>query len=323
MKWLAVALCAVIALVGCRSSQPATNPFMRTTVAPPATAAPAVVVPGESFSPGVVPQPAVVPPPGAAAPMVSPAPIVSPAPVVAPPVAAPVVAPPPAVAPPRDKYSPPGGSFQYNQSSTGRPPAAGNYGIQTAAYREPMRAPEPIQAAAVAVAPPARSAFSGTPGNQIRIVPASEKAVVESVDEQPKAAAERPSRAIADSDLDNPDNDVDDLAAEDVDESDSFADAEPVETIDPALYGYAPDYAWLRGRLEYSPTMRQWKLRYIPIDGTTDQFGGSVKLPDSPALTSFKPGDMVTVRGTVATAKSTGDRLAPQYAVAQIAPVTR
>src|SRR5262249_10902919 len=144
--------------------------------------------------------------------------------------------------------------------------------------------------------------------------------VVEASEQQPKAAAERPSRAIADSDLDN---DVDDLAAEEVDESDSFADAEPVETIDPAMYGYAPDYAWLRGRLEYSPTMRQWKLRYIPIDGTTDQFGGSVKLPDSPALTSFKPGDMVTVRGTVATAKSAGDRLAPQYAVAQIAPVTR
>jgi hypothetical protein len=32
---------------------------------------------------------------------------------------------------------------------------------------------------------------------------------------------------------------------------------------------------------------------------------------------------MVTVRGAVATAKSAADRLAPQYAVAQIAPVTR
>jgi hypothetical protein len=222
------------------------------------------------------------------------------------------------VAPPRDKYSPPGGSFQYNQSSTGRPPAVGNYGVQLAAYREPTRAPEPIQPAAVA-APAAIPAFAGTPGNQIRIVPASEKTVVDSAEQQPKAAVDRPSRAIANS---APDDEVDDLAAEEVDESDSFADAEPVETIDPASYGYAPDYAWLRGRLEYSPTMRQWKLRYIPIDGSTDQFGGSVKLPESPALTSFKPGDLVTVRGALATARSAGDRLAPQYAVAQIAPVT-
>jgi hypothetical protein len=307
MKWLAMALCAVIALVGCRSSQPATNPFMRTTVAPPATTAPAVVMPGESFSPGVVPGPAVVAPPPMATPGFTPAPVVAP-PVVAPPV----------VAPPRDKYSPPGGSFQYNQSSNGRPPAAGNYGVQTAAYREPTRAPEPIPAVAVAGAPAAISAFAGTPGNQIRIVPASEKTLAQAAEEPPKAAVRQAAPAVPE-----PDDEAEDLAAEEVDNSDSFADAEPVETIDPASYGYAPDYAWLRGRLEYSPTMRQWKLRYIPIDGSTDQFGGSVKLPESPALTSFKPGDLVTVRGALSAPKQSGDRLAPQYAVAQIAPVAR
>src|SRR4051812_36145759 len=204
MKWLAMALFAVIALVGCRSSQPATNPFMRTTVAPPATAAPAVIMPGGSFSRGVAPQPGVMAPPGAAAPMATPAPI------VAPPVGAPMVAP-PMVAPPRDKYSPPGGSFQYNQSSTGRSPAAGNYGVQMAAYREPTRAPEPVQPSAVAAGPAAISAFAGTPGNQIRIVPASEKTIAASAEQQPKAAAvAQPSRAIADSD---PDEEVDDLAA--------------------------------------------------------------------------------------------------------------
>ncbi|MDZ7617026.1 MAG: hypothetical protein U1E05_08480, partial [Patescibacteria group bacterium] len=41
-------------------------------------------------------------------------------------------------------------------------------------------------------------------------------------------------------------------------------------------YGFDPSYAWLRGRLEYSQVDRRWKLRYIPVDGNTDQYGGSV-----------------------------------------------
>ena len=88
------------ASVGCRSTQPATNPFLQTTVPPPATGAP-VVVPGEQFSPGVVPAPAVAPVPQVITPAVP-------------------VAPPPVVAPPKGKFDPPGGSFQYNQSSLER-----------------------------------------------------------------------------------------------------------------------------------------------------------------------------------------------------------
>ena len=82
----------------------------------------------------------------------------------------------------------------------------------------------------------------------------------------------------------------------------SAAAIEPVSAAaaESADYAFAPDYAWLRGRLEYSQSLAQWKLRYIPIDGKTDQFGGSVVLPNSPALEAFKPGDRVAVRGSLA-----------------------
>ncbi len=132
--WFAVI--AILAAIGCRGSQATTNPFLRTTVPPPATGAGAVVVPGEQYygtgvpptlqtSPGVA-----APPPGAIsspAPMVTtpapmvgaPPPSVAPAVPAAPPIVSPpppVVAPPPVVIPPKDKFGPPGGSYIYNQS---------------------------------------------------------------------------------------------------------------------------------------------------------------------------------------------------------------
>jgi len=149
MKGLSALILTALLATGCRSSQPATNPFMRTTVPPPGTGQ-AVVVQGEPYVPPVagapvapsVPAPVM---PAAPAPTFTPAPpsttfvpatpppaAVSP-PIVAPP---PVVAPPPAVpmvAPPKDKYAPPGGSFQYNQSSLG----AGQGAATLASYPAP------------------------------------------------------------------------------------------------------------------------------------------------------------------------------------------
>jgi hypothetical protein len=104
MKRPCAVLFAAAVLAGCRTAQPTTNPFMRTTVPPPATGQGAPVIPADPY----------------AAPQAMP-PAVSPAVPVAPPVAAPPpFAAPPVTAPPRDKYSPPGGSFQYNQSSIDR-----------------------------------------------------------------------------------------------------------------------------------------------------------------------------------------------------------
>lgn len=61
-------------------------------------------------------------------------------------------------------------------------------------------------------------------------------------------------------------------------------------------YAYARDYRWLRGQLEYLPAGDEWKLRYIPIDGDTDDYGGSVELVGE-LPRSFRPGDFVVVQG--------------------------
>ena len=85
----------------------------------------------------------------------------------------------------------------------------------------------------------------------------------------------------------------------------------PVATLPPASqprrsagasrtnFGYRPDYSKIEGRLEYSPSSNQWKLRYIPIDGKTDRFGGSVVLVDTARMRDFEDGDFVSVDGEV------------------------
>ncbi len=85
-------------------------------------------------------------------------------------------------------------------------------------------------------------------------------------------------------------------------------------------YAYDPSYGWLRGRLEYSASQRQWKLRYIPIDGATDQFGGSVVLADGAATQGLRAGDFVTAQGRVVGASAPGRGFSPRYEVASIQP---
>ena len=84
------------------------------------------------------------------------------------------------------------------------------------------------------------------------------------------------------------------------------------------LYGHEPSYASLSGRLEYSESARQWKLRYIPIDGQTDQFGGSVLLAESSRIEGFKPGDFVSVRGSITSAGQSSRGFSPRYELSQI-----
>ncbi len=85
-----------------------------------------------------------------------------------------------------------------------------------------------------------------------------------------------------------------------------------------SAYAYDPAYGWLRGRLEYSASQRQWKLRYIPIDGTTDQFGGSVVLADGTPTQGLRAGDFVTAQGHVIGASQPGRGFSPRYEVASI-----
>jgi hypothetical protein len=104
-RWVIIFTASLLA--GCRSSQPATNPFFRTTVPPPATAQGMMVMPGE-------PNPAAAAPPVVTAPpAVSPPVPVTPAPAQP----APLISPPPPLGPPQgDKFNPPGGSYLYHQS---------------------------------------------------------------------------------------------------------------------------------------------------------------------------------------------------------------
>lgn len=82
-------------------------------------------------------------------------------------------------------------------------------------------------------------------------------------------------------------------------------------------YWHAPGYGQLHGRLEYSQSLKQWKIRYIPIDGQTDSYGGSVVLANSPALGKFRSGDFVSVEGSIGQ-KQTSRGFSPTYELRQI-----
>lgn len=89
-------------------------------------------------------------------------------------------------------------------------------------------------------------------------------------------------------------------------------------TSDASPYGYDTNYAWLRGRLEYSQSDQQWKLRYIPVDTDRDRLGGSVVLSNVASLTGYDRGDFVEVRGRVQSQQAKGS---PVYEVAEIKPL--
>lgn len=85
-----------------------------------------------------------------------------------------------------------------------------------------------------------------------------------------------------------------------------------------SLYGYDPQYGWLRGRLEYSQIDRRWKLRYIPIDGETDKFGGSVILTTTTLLSGYERGDFVEVHGKLVPPKPESRSFSADYEVQKI-----
>jgi hypothetical protein len=87
----------------------------------------------------------------------------------------------------------------------------------------------------------------------------------------------------------------------------SFADV----TAD-ACFAHARDYAWLRGRVEYSRLSKGWRLRYASVD-EDDRYGGSVTLADGTQLRSLKDGDLVEVRGRLADPGA--DTASPLYQV--------
>ncbi len=97
----------------------------------------------------------------------------------------------------------------------------------------------------------------------------------------------------------------------------------PISRSDTAKYGCAADHSWLKGRLEYSQSRRCWKLRYIPIDGTADNFGGSVVLQNTSLLSGYERGDYVEVKGRLSGESKTPGDFAPDYEIVQIKRVDR
>jgi hypothetical protein len=96
--------------------------------------------------------------------------------------------------------------------------------------------------------------------------------------------------------------------------------AAPTTADQPAAgFGYDPQYRWLKGKLEYSQATQTWRLRYIPPDGATDNFGGSVILSDASRLGGLKAGDLVYAEGTPGAAGATTGSFAPIYTLQRIA----
>jgi hypothetical protein len=83
-------------------------------------------------------------------------------------------------------------------------------------------------------------------------------------------------------------------------------------------YGFDPRYAWLKGKLEYSPSQKRWKLRYIAVEGPTDEFGGSVILSDADQLKGFEPGDFVRIQGRVSETPGAARGFSPSYSIERI-----
>lgn len=83
-------------------------------------------------------------------------------------------------------------------------------------------------------------------------------------------------------------------------------------------FDYATDYTSLKGRLEFSETSKVWKLRYIPLDGETDNYGGSVVLDNDNALQGFQEGELVRVTGEIVTGMPMEEGFAPWYRVSEI-----
>jgi hypothetical protein len=97
---------------------------------------------------------------------------------------------------------------------------------------------------------------------------------------------------------------------------------DPIGFTPTSRYGHAGDHSWLKGRLEYSQAKRQWKLRYIPIDGQADQYGGSVELSKTSLLSGFERGDYVEVNGRL-TESTASDDYSPEYELTQIRRIER
>jgi hypothetical protein len=70
--------------------------------------------------------------------------------------------------------------------------------------------------------------------------------------------------------------------------------------------------------LEYSEIDHKWKVRYIPVDSVTDQYGGSVVLTNTALLSGHERGQFVEVRGKLVPAGPDRRGYSPDFEVQAI-----
>jgi hypothetical protein len=296
-------LIAIVALAGCQQPGPATDPFLyRSTIPPPGTTLSAPTV-----TPG--PQPYYsTPPTAAAAPSAfapdAPAAVVQPAPAPVVPVPAPVLLP--------QRNFPQRGGFDFPQSSNGPSPASAGAPATAVAAAGPepaIRIVEPLAAHTAAMPADGAAkpvATNGTPTNPVSgVVLASAAAPIVAARTTAAPVAANPAAATGNIASSAPSS----TAASDT--SVNYPGDHPGLT-----YGYNPGYTALRGKLDYSVTARLWRLRYLPIDGPIDEYGGNVVIAESSQVNGFGPGDFVTVQGTLSPPTSSG--ASATYAISRI-----
>ena len=88
-------------------------------------------------------------------------------------------------------------------------------------------------------------------------------------------------------------------------------------------YAFAPDYSVLAVGWNTCSRPANGNCAIFPSDGQTDSYGGSVVLPSSTALETFKAGQYVAVRGALATPSTGGGNFAPLYRLDAIEHMSR
>ena len=83
-------------------------------------------------------------------------------------------------------------------------------------------------------------------------------------------------------------------------------------------FGYDSQYRWLKGKLEVFSVHSNLAAAYIPPDGATDNYGGSVVIADASKVSGFQPGDSVYVDGTPGPTAAGQGSFAPLYNVNRI-----
>ena len=336
--WLGLWSALALVMLGCQSSQPVTDPFMRTRVPPPGTgevgpvpvgtygsgppvstvppvnsAGTPYAPPGGNFNYGGTGLSPVTPPGSAPPPASIPA---TPYGNSAPPTYQAPATPPPAAAP---QYAPPASNWAPTSSLNGPPTTS----MQS---RETLMRPlsETTRAGALAYAATDMPLDEGAAPGELGISPTDNLSKMPATGPLQSSPSMReiepvsymvpegaPLRTAAGG-----------SSGGSIVETSRTATGRPATGAGPAdrgaTYGFDRNYAWLQGQLEYAQATQQWKVRYVPIDGPTDRFGGSVVLTPSSALAAFKAGDYVSVKGRLNNSTPQQGSYAPLYEIASI-----